>query len=102
MPRLMLIPPAGAGPFRPTVQVEMPRLPNVLGEQDSEVTEGNAPPVTVPPVGVIVMPVPAGEDPNAVVTPIGVLVAPTAMTRFTTANGPFVMIAAFIPATTQL
>ena len=102
LPIAMLMPPAGAGPFRPTVHVEVPRLPNALGLHDSEVTEGSAPPVTVPPVCEIAMPVPAGDDPRELVIPIAVLVTPTAIVKFTTATGPFVIIAEFIPETTQL
>ena len=43
-------PPAGAFPFSLTVQVELLELPRLAGEHDSELTDGQAPPVTTPPV----------------------------------------------------
>jgi hypothetical protein len=45
-----LAPPAGALPLSLTVQVELLELPRLAGLQDSELTVGQAPPVTTPPV----------------------------------------------------
>lgn len=45
-----LAPPAGAFPLSFTVQVELLELPRLAGEHDSELTDGQAPPVTTAPV----------------------------------------------------
>lgn len=100
--RLTVAPPEGAGPFSVTVHVEVPELFKVDGAQDREVTLGNAPPVTTPPVGVTAIPIAAAEAATAFVTPIEVLLTPTAMVRFTTATGPLAIRPAFIPEATQL
>jgi hypothetical protein len=53
--RLTLAPPAGAFPLSLTVQVELLELPRLAGEHDREVTDGQAPPVTTPPLEVSVV-----------------------------------------------
>jgi len=45
-----LAPPAGALPLNLTVHVELLELLRLAGAQDSELTVGQAPPVTTPPV----------------------------------------------------
>ena len=45
-----LAPPVGALPLSVTVHVELLELPKLAGAQDSELTVGQAPPVTTPPV----------------------------------------------------
>ena len=45
-----LAPPAGALPLSLTVHVELLELPKLAGVHDSELTVGEAPPVTTPPV----------------------------------------------------
>jgi len=96
-------PPAGAPPFRVTVQVEVPALFREVGRQDTEATVGEvAPPVTVPPVAVSRIPVPAGEDATLLLTPIAVVLRPVAMVRFIRATGPFEMMLVFIPEATQV
>jgi hypothetical protein len=45
-----LEPPLGALPLSRTVQVELLELPKLAGVHDSELTVGQAPPVTTPPV----------------------------------------------------
>ena len=47
-----LAPPADAFPLSLTVQVELLELPILEGEHDNELTDGQAPPVTTPPVEV--------------------------------------------------
>ena len=47
-----LAPPTGAFPLSLTVQVELLELPRLAGEQESELTVGQAPPVTTPPLEV--------------------------------------------------
>jgi hypothetical protein len=47
-----LAPPAGALPLSLTVHVELLALPKLAGVHDSELTVGEAPPVTTPPVAV--------------------------------------------------
>jgi len=58
-----LAPPVGALPLRCTVHVELPELPKLDGVQDSELTVGQAPPVTTPPVEERVTKYPKGDAP---------------------------------------
>jgi len=96
-------PPAGAGPFRVTVQVEVVELFSEVGAQDTEVTVGRtAPPVTVPPVAESTIPFPDGADARLLITPIAVLLSPAAIVRFTTATVPFVMMLAVSPEAIQV
>jgi len=95
-------PPVGAGPLSVTVHVEMPRLFRAAGLQETELTAGNAPLVTVPPVAVTETVLAAGRTPKTLVTPIEVLVTPAAMVKFTTAMTPFAIIAWFKPEARQL
>jgi hypothetical protein len=97
-----LAPPAGAFPFSFTVQVELLELPRLAGEHDNELTEGQAPPVTTPPVEVSAVVYPRGDAAKLLLIGMGVVVAPTANTRFTTATVPFEMIPESDPDTIQL
>jgi len=100
--RVTAAPPDGAGPFKVTVQVELLELFRVPGLHDKELTDGSAPPVTVPPVAFSGIAAPEAEDATLFVTPTAVVLTPTAMVRFTTATVPFEMIPSFIPESTQL
>jgi hypothetical protein len=100
--RVTLMPPDGAGPFSPIVHVEVPELLKVDGEQDRDVMDGNAPPVTVPPVAFTEIPLPAAEAAIVLVTPMEVVLTPAAMVRLTTATVPFEITPAFMPAATQV
>jgi hypothetical protein len=96
------VPPAAAAPLSPTVQIDFPKLFNVVGTQDREVTlDEAAPPATTPPVATIGTAIPKLEEPMLLI-PIAVVIAPAAIVRFTTATVPFEIVPAFIPAATQV
>lgn len=95
-------PPVGAAPLKVTVQAVLPELLNVAGVQDTALTVGRTtPPVTVPPVVVTLMLLPAVEEAIALLTVIGRLVTPVASVTFTTAATPFAMVLAFMPEITH-
>ncbi len=101
--KVTIAPPAAAGPFRVTVQVELPKAVRAAGRQDREVTAGKAATTeTVPPVAKSTMPFPAGDDAELLPIPIGVVFRPAATVRFTTPTTPFEMIPAFIAQATQV
>jgi hypothetical protein len=95
-------PPVGAVPLKVTVQVALPELLNVEGVHETADTVGRTtPPVTVPPVVVMVMSLPAVEEPIALLTVIGRVVMPVASVTFTTATTPFPMMSEFMPEVTH-
>ncbi|MEI9972364.1 MAG: hypothetical protein WDO73_10125 [Ignavibacteriota bacterium] len=98
----ILAPPAGALPLSRTVQVELAELPSVDGVQDNELTVGQAPPVTTPPVEEIPTKYPCGSEPRALPTAIDVVERPTAIVRFKTATVPFAMMPESEPEMTQV
>ena len=100
--RATLAPPGGAAPLSVTLHVELLELPKLAGLQDKELTLGNAPLVTVPPVEESAISSPEGDAARLLLIAIEVMVKPTDMVRFTTATVPFEMIPEFMPDTTQV
>jgi len=96
-------PPVGAALVSVTVQVELPELLKVAGEQAKEETPVEVvAPVTVPLATETAIDLPPLADAALLVMLIAVLVAPDATVRFAVATVPFAIMAAFKPEATQL
>ena len=96
-PSVTIAPPFGAGPLKPTVQVDDPCEDRMLGLQLNNVKLTGPKDVIVPPVATVGIARPAVEVLTAFVTPIMVLVALAETVTLTTAATPFWMVAAFSP-----
>jgi hypothetical protein len=99
--RATTAPPVGAAPVSVTVQVALAELLNVAGTQDREVTEGNPPPVTIPPIPEVRITFPEADDASAPPSPSAVVLTPAAIFKFTIPTVPFAIVAAFIPDATH-
>jgi len=99
--RATIAPPADAGWFSVTVQVDDAPALSDVGLQESPVSVGNGT-VMVPPVPVTGMEPPAGVAPNRLEIPTDVERAEVVIVTVTTAATPFCIVLSFIPASVHV